>query len=127
LLLKLTYLPLAIVQAAAYINENEISLVEYAALLNDTEQNRIDLLSREFKDEGRYKDIKNLVAITWLISFEQIRTRDLLAAEYLSFMSCVNAKEILQSLLPPAQSAIKATDAIRTLSAYSFITKHKTS
>ncbi|KAF2183626.1 hypothetical protein K469DRAFT_689775 [Zopfia rhizophila CBS 207.26] len=37
LLQKLTYLPFAIVQAAAYINENEITLAEYAALLDDTE------------------------------------------------------------------------------------------
>ncbi|KAF2176127.1 TPR-like protein, partial [Zopfia rhizophila CBS 207.26] len=124
LLQKLTHLPLAIVQAAAYINENEISLGEYIALLDVTEQDKIDLLSEEFEDEGRYKNIKNPVATTWLISFEQIRSRDLLAAEYLSFMSCVDAKDIPQSLLPPAQSTKKAVDAIGTLSAYSFITKH---
>lgn len=126
LLLELTYLPLAIVQAAAYINKNQISLSEYATLLDDTEQNIIDILSEEFEDEGRYEDIKNPIATTWLISFEQIRTRDALAAEYLSFMSCVDAKDISQSLLPPAQSAKKAVDAIGTLAAYSFVTKHKT-
>ncbi|KAK7193328.1 phosphorylase superfamily protein, partial [Paraphaeosphaeria sporulosa] len=126
LLQKLTHLPLAIVQAAAYINENDITLAEYAALLDDTEQNKIELLSEEFEDEGRYEDIKNPIATTWLISFEQIRTRDPLAAEYLSFMSCVDAKDIPQSLLPPAESAKKAGDAIGTLTAYSFVTKQKT-
>ncbi|CAI6342365.1 unnamed protein product [Periconia digitata] len=126
LLLKLTRLPLAIVQAAAYINENQISLSEYVALLDDTEQNQIELLSEEFEDEGRYEDIKNPIATTWLISFEQIRTRDPLAAEYLSFMACVDAKDIPQSLLPPAQSAKKAVDAVGMLSAYSFVSKHKT-
>ena len=35
LLIELTYLPLAIVQAAAYINENEILLVEYLSLLRE--------------------------------------------------------------------------------------------
>ncbi|KAF2190064.1 FabD/lysophospholipase-like protein [Zopfia rhizophila CBS 207.26] len=126
LLQKLTNLPLAIVQAAAYINENQITLSEYAALLDDTEQNIINLLSEEFEDEGRYQEIKNPVATTWLISFEQIRTRDPLAAEYLSFMSCVNAKDIPKSLLPPAESAKKAVEALGTLSAYSFITEHRT-
>ena len=126
LLLKLTYLPLAIVQAAAYINEIQISLSEYSTLLDDTEQDTIDILSEEFEDEGRYVDIKNPIATTWLISFEQIRTCDPLAAEYLSFMACVDAKDIPQSLLPPAQSAKKAVDAIGTLTAYSFVTKHKT-
>ncbi|KAF2176554.1 kinase subdomain-containing protein [Zopfia rhizophila CBS 207.26] len=126
LLQKLTHLPLAVVQAAAYINENQITLSEYTALLKNTEQNIIDLLSEEFEDEGRYEDTKNPVATTWLISFEQIRTCDPLAAEYLSFMSCVDSKDIPQSLLPPAKSAKKAIEALGTLSAYSFITKHKT-
>jgi hypothetical protein len=126
LLIKLTRLPLVIVQATAYINENQINLSEYAALLDNTEQNIIDILSEEFEDEGRYEDIKNLVATTWLISFEQIGMRDLLAAEYLSFMACVDIRDIPRSLLPPAQSANKAADAIGTLSAYSFVSKHKT-
>ncbi len=94
LLQKLTYLPLAIVQAVAYINKNQITLSQYTALLDDIEQNIIDVLSKEFEDEGRYESIKNPIATTWLISFEQIRTRDPLAAEYLSFMSCVDAKDI---------------------------------
>ncbi|KAF2183895.1 kinesin light chain, partial [Zopfia rhizophila CBS 207.26] len=125
LLRKLTHLPLAIVQAAAYINKNGITLAEYAALLDDTEQNKIELLSEEFEDEGRYEDSKNPVTTTWLLSFEQIRNREPLAAEYLSFMSCVDAKDIPQSLLPPAESAKKAVDAIGTLTAYSFVTKQK--
>ncbi|KAF2730361.1 kinesin light chain [Polyplosphaeria fusca] len=123
---KITHLPLAIVQAAAFINENAITLAEYAVLLDDTEQNRIELLSEDFTDEGRYLDSKNPVATTWLISFEQIRKYDTLAAEYLSFMACVNGMDIPQSLLPPAESAKKAIDAIGTLVAYSFVTKHKT-
>lgn len=120
---QLTFLPLAIIQAAAYINKNEISLSEYLALLEDKEQNIIELLSEDFEDEGRYRDVKNPVANTWLISFEQIRRRDPLSAEYLSFMSCIDPKGIPQSLLPPAPSAKKTADAIGTLSAYSFINK----
>jgi tetratricopeptide (TPR) repeat protein len=126
LLLKLTYLPLAIVQAAAYINANDIDLSEYAKLLDDTEQTVIDVLSEDFEDEGRYANTKNPIATTWLISFEQIQKSDPLAAEYLSFMSCIAAKDIPISLLPPAESAKQALDAIGTLTAYSFVTKHKT-
>ena len=104
LLQKLTSLPLAIVQAAAYINENQMALFDYTALLDDTEQTIIEILSEEFEDEGRYQEIKNPIATTWLISFEQIRSRDPLAAEYLSFMSCVDAKDIPLLLLPPDRS-----------------------
>jgi tetratricopeptide (TPR) repeat protein len=121
LLSQLTYLPLAIVQAAAYINENKIAFADYLSLLAEQEEEVIDLLSEEFEDEGRYRDVKNPVATTWLISFEQIRHRDSLAAEYLSFMACVEPKDIPQSLLPPGPTRKKEIDAIGTLNAYSFI------
>ncbi|KAF4625403.1 hypothetical protein G7Y89_g12766 [Cudoniella acicularis] len=123
LLIELTYLPLAIVQAAAYINENGITLAEYLLLLEEQEEEVIDLLSEEFQDSRRYRNVKNPVATTWLISFEQIRRRDALAADYLSFMCCIDPKDIPQSLLPPGQSHKKEIEAIGTLNAYSFITK----
>jgi tetratricopeptide (TPR) repeat protein len=121
LLEQLTYLPLAIVQAAAYINKNGIELAKYLSLLDDQEEEVVELLSDEFGNDGRYRNVKNPVATTWLISFEQIRHHDPLAAEYLSFMACITPKDIPQSLLPPGPSQKKATDAIGTLDAYSFI------
>jgi tetratricopeptide (TPR) repeat protein len=123
LLTQLTCLPLAIVQAAVYINENGISAREYLSLLEEKEEDVIDLLSEDFEDEGRYHDIKNPVATTWLISFEQVRQRDPLAADYLSFMACVDAKDIPQSLLPSGTSRKKEIEAIGTLQGYSFIAK----
>jgi hypothetical protein len=123
LLKRLIFLPLAIVQAAAYINENGITLSEYLLLLEDKEQNVIEVLSENFEDEGRYRGLKNPVATTWLTSFERIRLCDSLAADYLSIMSCVDPKAIPQSLLPPAESSKKMVDAIGTPSAYSFVTR----
>ncbi|KFY31849.1 hypothetical protein V493_00740, partial [Pseudogymnoascus sp. VKM F-4281 (FW-2241)] len=123
LLNELSYLPLAIVQASAYINENRIPFSDYLSLLADQQEDVIDLLSEEFEDDGRYQDVKNPVATTWLISFEQIRQRDPLAAEYLSFMACIDSKDIPQSLLPRGQSRKKEIDAIGTLDAYSFVTR----
>ena len=123
LLEKLAYLPLAITQAAAYINENGSTFEEYLALLNEKEEGVVELLSENFEDELRYKEIQNSIATTWLISFEQIRRSDPLAAEYLSFMSCVQPKNIPLSLLPPAKSTKQASDAIGTLNAYAFVTK----
>jgi tetratricopeptide (TPR) repeat protein len=123
LLRELTYLPLAIVQAAAYINENRITISEYLSLLGNQEEDVIDLLSEEFEDDGRYHNIKNPVATTWLISFEQIQYRSPLAANYLSFMACIDSKDIPQSLLPAGLSRKKEADAIGTLDAYSFILK----
>ncbi|EHA26118.1 hypothetical protein ASPNIDRAFT_36453, partial [Aspergillus niger ATCC 1015] len=57
--ITLAFLPLAITQAAAYINENSIGLSDYLQLLRDQEPHVIELLSEEFGDEMRYKDIQN--------------------------------------------------------------------
>ncbi|KAJ4118365.1 hypothetical protein NW760_008362 [Fusarium oxysporum] len=73
LLALLTHLPLAITQAAAYLNENQISLTEYLQLFENTDRDRIELLSAEFQDNTRYKQSQGPVATTWFISFNQIR------------------------------------------------------
>ncbi|KAF2470925.1 FabD/lysophospholipase-like protein [Lindgomyces ingoldianus] len=94
LLEQLTFLPFAILQAAAYINKNGTYVV--------------DLLSDDFEDEGRYKEVKNPVATTWL---------------YLSFISCVDPKDVPQSLLPLAKFRKEMVDSIGTLTGYGFVTR----
>jgi hypothetical protein len=64
LLEQLAFLPLAIVQAAAYINENDISFSEYLSLFDGMEENIIEVLKEDFEDEGRYRHLKNPVATT---------------------------------------------------------------
>jgi len=118
---QLTYLPLAIVQAAAYINENNETITKYLALLSEQEADVIELLSEGFEDEGRYRDVKNPVATTFLVSFDRIRRRDPLAADYLSLAACMSPKSVPLSLLPPGSSKKEETDALGTLDAYSFI------
>ncbi|THC87591.1 hypothetical protein EYZ11_012963 [Aspergillus tanneri] len=61
LLEQLAFLPLAIAQASAYIIENGINLSTYLALLQEQEQDTVELLSEDFRDPGRYKDIQNPV------------------------------------------------------------------
>ncbi len=118
----LTHLPLAIAQAAAFINENRITLADYLELVNCQEDEVIDLLTEEFEDDARYSNIKNPVATTWLISFQQIQQRDPLAADYMAFMACLDHKDIPQVLLPPGPSRKAEMMAIGTLTAYSFLT-----
>ncbi|GLA16885.1 hypothetical protein AnigIFM62618_003989 [Aspergillus niger] len=123
LLEQLACLPLAITQAAAYINENSIGLSDYLQLLRDQEPHVIELLSEEFGDEMRYKDIQNPVALTWFISFQQIQQSNKLAADYLLFFACINPRDIPQSLLPQPISNKNKTDALGLLKAFSFITE----
>jgi len=121
LLAELTHLPLAIVQAAACMNANGISAADYLSLGQVQEEDVIQLLSEEFEDDWRYTSVKNPVATMWLISFEHVRRRDLLAMEYLSFMACINRKDFSQLLLPSGRSRKLEIDAMGTLRAYSFI------
>jgi nucleoside phosphorylase/tetratricopeptide (TPR) repeat protein len=120
LLEQLSFLPLAITQASAYILENGIDLLTYLSLLQEQEQDAVELLSEDFKDPGRYKDIQNPVITTWLISFKQIQQQDQLAADYLSFMACIDPRNITQSLLPQPASRKQKVDALGLLNAYWF-------
>lgn len=125
LLNELTYLPLAIAQAAAYLNENKISVFKYLHLLRSTEQDMASLLSREFHDRTRYKDSTNALATTWLVSFNQIRKKDPIAAEVLSLISFLEPRGIPKSILPPTEPEEKLEYAIGTLRAYDFVTRRE--
>jgi hypothetical protein len=120
LLQQLAFLPLTIAQASAYIIKNGISLSAYLALLQEQEQDRVELLSKDFRDPGRYNNIQNLVITTWLISFKQIQLQDPLAADYLSFMAYIDPQNIPKSLLPQPGSKKQFTNALGLLNAYSF-------
>ena len=85
---NLAHLPLAIKQAAAYMNQKIISVSDYVGLYEADCEELTYLLSTEFEDQGCYRDVKNSIASTWLISFRQISSHDSLAEEYLCFMSC---------------------------------------
>jgi hypothetical protein len=122
LLKELTYLPLAISQAAAYINIKQVPLAEYVELLHGTQQDIVSLMSKEFWDNTRYPGSQNAVA-TWLVSFDQIRKSDNTAADLLSFISCIEPKGIPQSLFPDSESTAQLVDAIGTLCSYAFLTR----
>ncbi|CAN9205556.1 unnamed protein product [Alternaria alternata] len=72
LLEELACLPLAIAQAAAYLNMNKTTITKYLRLLRHTEQDTISLISKEFRDQTRYKGSANAVALTWVVSFSQL-------------------------------------------------------
>ncbi|KAF1938025.1 kinesin light chain 3 [Clathrospora elynae] len=114
LLKELAYLPLAIVQAAAYVNVNKISLQEYQSLLAEKKKEAVEPID---------KKSASLIATTWLISFEQICRHDTLAADYLLFMACIDRNDVPLSLLLADSLREKGARAVGTLEAYSFVTK----
>ncbi|SPB47324.1 unnamed protein product [Aspergillus niger] len=125
LLEELNLLPLAITQAAAYMNRTNISTSRYLELMHGTEHDRIGLMSRHFHDRTRYPGLQDAVATTWLISFNRIRESDAAAAELLAFISFIEPKAIPRSLFPPLDSEEQMEFAIGTLCGYAFMTKRE--
>ncbi|RYC80223.1 hypothetical protein BFJ63_vAg16890 [Fusarium oxysporum f. sp. narcissi] len=127
LLTLLAHLPLAITQAAAYLNENQISLTEYLQLFENTERDRIELLSTEFQDGTRYEQSQDPVATTWFISFNQIHKADELASRILMFLAFVEPKAVPQSMLPEGESQQQLARALGTLCGYRFLDRRGSS
>lgn len=122
LLTELDYLPLAITQAAAYINTNKSSISEYLRLLKRTEQDAAVIMSTDFGDNTRYQNLTNAVAKTWTITFNKILEHDKYAADLLEFMSCIEWRAIPCSILPPVdRSEARLAGAIGTLCSYSLL------
>ena len=126
LLDKLAYLPLAIVQAASFINMTQRPVRTYLELLDQSEVDVIKLLSKDFGDPSRYPNAKNPVATTWLISFDHVRKHHQLAGSLLSCMACFHNKNIPLSLLPETGSRIDIIDAVAVLTGYSFVVRRQT-
>ncbi|GAP82647.2 putative kinesin light chain 1 [Rosellinia necatrix] len=123
LLEKLCYLPLAIVNAAAYINSNRLPIRKYLDLLKGTEKDLVKMITQEFEDITRYQGAQNAIATTWIVSFEQIAKSDPSAARFLTFISCIEPKGIPQSLLPDIGGNSDRENAIGTLCQYSFLVR----
>jgi hypothetical protein len=129
LLEELAYLPLAISQATSYINQTGTPVPNYLEILRGQEADKIELLSKDFEDEGRYDaDLdpsctRNAIATTWLISFEQIQKQSHNATNYLAFMAFMEPKDIPLSMLPIAESQTKFHDMIGILESYGLVTR----
>ncbi|KAH6975384.1 hypothetical protein BKA56DRAFT_489658 [Ilyonectria sp. MPI-CAGE-AT-0026] len=90
---KLDHLPLALAQAAAFIQENSMSVDRYLQLL-EGDQGLVELLSEDFETVGRESDTPKAVAKTWMFSFQKIQGQNLFASELLSLMSLFDRQAI---------------------------------
>jgi hypothetical protein len=125
LLEELTHLPLAIAQAAAYLNINKITIEKYLQLLRSTDQDIISLMSKDFHDHTRYRGSSNAIASTWVVSFGQLQERDAPTVDLLAFMSCIEWKAIPRYFLPAIEPQERMEAAIGTLCGYSFVSRRR--
>ncbi|KAF2260812.1 HET-domain-containing protein [Lojkania enalia] len=122
LLERLSYLPLAIVQATAYINKNKIKVKDYLSLLTAQNMDAFQISSNLLEDKLPDYIIPSSVMITLLISLDQISSSHSLAAHFLALMACVDRKDILLDFLTPTGSQ-EREDAIKILSDYAVVTR----
>nr|POF13619.1 isoform 2 of kinesin light chain [Quercus suber] len=94
-------MPLAIIQAAAYIRARapRCSVQQYRTEIERGRSSRTSLLRRHVPLPDRDRDACNSVLLTWQISFEHIYQVQRSAAELLSFISCCDRVAIPEALL----------------------------
>ncbi|KAH8886973.1 HET-domain-containing protein, partial [Thozetella sp. PMI_491] len=126
LLRELSYLPIAIVQAAAYIEIHKISTKKYLELLNEQKKKTVTPSDTYTREKAQHHSLENPVAKTWLISFDQISYSNTVAADCLFFMSCIDRKDILVDLLPTSSSS-ETKRTVEILNDYALITKRPAS
>jgi tetratricopeptide (TPR) repeat protein len=91
----LDYMPLAITQAAAYINRRaHMTIVGYLSEFRANDKRRASLLHQDAGDLRRDESASNSVVTTWQMSFERVRRERPSAAELLSLMSFFNPQGI---------------------------------
>ncbi|KAG7432247.1 Kinesin light chain [Fusarium oxysporum f. sp. raphani] len=101
LLRALNYIPLAVTQAAAYINRRapRASVKTYLDTFRESDKKKGSLLNRDAGDLRRDETVSNSVFTTWQVTFEQIRRERPSAANLLSFMSFFNPQRIPEFVL----------------------------
>lgn len=122
---ELEGIPLALVQAAAFIHMNSIDIDEYLEIYRQSSSSKIDLLSQDFEDSIRDREAMNPVAATWCISFEHIEHHAPLAGELLKRMCTLDCQAIPTSLLHSDASQNSIVKALGTLKAFSLIHPRK--
>ncbi|KAF7553925.1 hypothetical protein G7Z17_g3294 [Cylindrodendrum hubeiense] len=130
---RLEYLPLALVQAAAFIEMNTMAFSEYLGFLNRSDQSLADMLSEEFETVGRDSETPCSVTKTWMLSFEHIQKRNSLAIDLLSLMSFFNRHDISSEFLASyseqqgqkERGEMQLQKALGLLKAFSFVTPRK--
>lgn len=97
----LEYMPLAIIQAAAYIQRKgeRYSIRRYIDAFKKSEQRQTVLLKHEAGNLRRDEDAKNSIITTWQISFDDIREKWPMSADLLSLMSYFDRQGVPETVL----------------------------
>ena len=94
-------IPLAISQAAAYIQRRQprVTLRSYLDEFGKSQKRKKGLLRSDMGDLGRYEGVSNSVLVTWQVTFDNIRKHHTRAANLLALMSQFQPHDIPESML----------------------------
>lgn len=116
LLEELDHLPLAVSQAAAFIQENGISIEEYTSALQGEEAE--EYLDEELDDARRDEESANCVFRTLKLSFDLIKQQKSKAADVLSLIAMLDRQSIQKSLLKLPE----VTTSLHVLQSFNLVT-----
>jgi tetratricopeptide (TPR) repeat protein len=122
LLRELSYLPLAIMQAAACMNASSMTVQEYRARMDQHKDLPIDHGGDSSEGKLHGSRVKDPVAAVLFLSINEISRENALATDYLFLAACVDRKDITLDLLEAASMQARE-HAIRMLDKYALITR----
>jgi len=93
------YLPLAVVQIAAYLRQTKMSPPEYLTEFKKTRSSQKRLLSRPCRAMRKATYVSDTVLTTFYISFKQVREQSPLAGSLLEIIACIDRQGIPHELL----------------------------
>jgi hypothetical protein len=123
----LDHIPLALVQAAAYIRQQapRCSVQQYLEEYRQSDSRATSLLNQGTNHLRRDEAAGNAILITWKISFDHVRRSRQSAADPLSLMSFFDRQGIPEALLCSQSSSANNNDFeddLDTLRDYSLVT-----
>ena len=122
LLEELSYLPLAVVQAAACINTSSMTVQQYRAQLAEHKEAAPEYSDYSCEGEFEESGLRKTAAATLSLSMSQVRHSNAVAADYLFVAACVDRKDISLDLLEAASPQARE-DGIKLLNRYALITR----
>jgi tetratricopeptide (TPR) repeat protein len=122
LLRELSYLPLAVTQAAACMKTSGMTLQEYRSRLDEHTNVAPANSGNSSRCQPQSSDVRDPVATTLSLSIDQIKVDNSFAADCLFFAACLDRKDISLDILG-APSPQAREDAVRLLDKYALVTR----
>ncbi|KAF9768821.1 hypothetical protein IL306_013824, partial [Fusarium sp. DS 682] len=124
---RLEHLPLALSQAAAFMQENNMTINEYLEFL-ENDETLIKLLDEDFEADGRDADSLHALAKTWTLSFRQIQQQNPFAGDLLSFLTICDESRLQDGLITTyidrnhnSKGPLERAKALGVLKAFSLV------